>query len=179
MKLTAFRVKNYRSIVDSKWNSLSPDNVTVLIGQNESGKTTVLEALRSFFDGVINDDILRSDLSLPEVSCKLEVEEHIISNILQRFEVPQAVADFLHESREVSLIRSWKEDRTSYLELGGDAINSFYTTQKETEQLAETLIRWMLKARRLKMPLSGLTVICYLAAMSIKRLRNKLLKLKD
>jgi predicted ATP-dependent endonuclease of OLD family len=140
MKLTAFRVKNYRSIVDSKWNSLSPDNVTVLIGQNESGKTTVLEALRSFFDGVINDDILRSDLSLPEVSCKLEVEEQIISNILQRFEVPQAVADFLHESREVSLIRSWKEDRTSYLELGGDAINSFYTTQKETEQLAETLL---------------------------------------
>ena len=54
MILKSFRIKNYRSIVDTGWNNLSPDNVTALIGQNESGKTSVLEALRSFYDGIID-----------------------------------------------------------------------------------------------------------------------------
>ena len=48
MKLTAFRIKNFRSIVDTGWQNLSPDNITCLIGQNESGKTSVLEALEGF-----------------------------------------------------------------------------------------------------------------------------------
>ena len=63
MKLKGFKIKNYRSIVDSGWNYLAYDNITALIGQNESGKTSVLEALMSFFDGKISDDILRSDMT--------------------------------------------------------------------------------------------------------------------
>ena len=140
MKLTAFRIKNYRSIVDSNWNNLSPDGVTALIGQNESGKTSVLEALRSFFDGSITDDILRSDLSLPQVSCEFQVEEQVISSLLQRFEVPQVVADFLRTSGKVMLVRSWNEDRITRLELGGDEITAYYTSKKEQEHLAEQLL---------------------------------------
>ncbi|MBM3421550.1 MAG: hypothetical protein FJY11_10500 [Bacteroidetes bacterium] len=52
---------------------MSPDNITCLIGQNESGKTSVLEALSVFHTGQINEDVLRSDLSLPEVSCRFGV----------------------------------------------------------------------------------------------------------
>ena len=44
MKLTRARVTNYRSIDDSGWVSL--DNVTCLVGKNESGKTGFLQALR-------------------------------------------------------------------------------------------------------------------------------------
>ncbi len=44
MKLTRARVTNYRSIDDSRWVSL--DNVTCMVGKNESGKTAFLEALR-------------------------------------------------------------------------------------------------------------------------------------
>ena len=44
MKLTRARVTNYRSIDDSGWVSL--DNVTCLVGKNESGKTAFLQALR-------------------------------------------------------------------------------------------------------------------------------------
>jgi AAA15 family ATPase/GTPase len=74
MRLTAFRIYNFRSIVDSDWQGLSPDNITCLIGQNESGKTSVLEGLHVFHKGVISEDVLRSDMSLPKVSCRFEVE---------------------------------------------------------------------------------------------------------
>ena len=43
MKLVAFRIRNFRSIVDTGWQNISPDNITCLIGQNESGKTSVLK----------------------------------------------------------------------------------------------------------------------------------------
>ena len=45
MKLTAVRVQNFRSIVDSELVQL--DRVTVLVGKNEQGKTTFLRALHS------------------------------------------------------------------------------------------------------------------------------------
>lgn len=45
MRLARFRITNFRSIVDSGWVPFSPDGITVLVGQNESGKSSVLEAL--------------------------------------------------------------------------------------------------------------------------------------
>ena len=44
MQLSRARVTNYRSIDDSGWVSL--DNVTCMVGKNESGKTAFLQALR-------------------------------------------------------------------------------------------------------------------------------------
>ncbi|MBV8490457.1 MAG: AAA family ATPase [Candidatus Eremiobacteraeota bacterium] len=43
MKLTRYRVTNFRSIVDSGWIDL--DDVTTLVGENETGKTNLLLAL--------------------------------------------------------------------------------------------------------------------------------------
>ena len=40
MKLTRFRVTNFRSVKDSGWVDI--DDVTALIGVNESGKTNLL-----------------------------------------------------------------------------------------------------------------------------------------
>jgi AAA15 family ATPase/GTPase len=42
-KLTKFRVQNFRSIKDSGW--IDAENVTCLVGTNESGKTNLLLAL--------------------------------------------------------------------------------------------------------------------------------------
>ena len=44
MKITRARVINYRSIDDSSWVSL--EDVTALVGKNESGKTAFLQAIR-------------------------------------------------------------------------------------------------------------------------------------
>ena len=43
MNLIAFRVKMYKGIIDSSWVDVNP--LTVLVGKNESGKTSLLRAL--------------------------------------------------------------------------------------------------------------------------------------
>ena len=46
MRLKAFRIQMYRPILDSGW--VDVDNVTVVVGKNESGKTALLRALHKF-----------------------------------------------------------------------------------------------------------------------------------
>jgi predicted ATP-dependent endonuclease of OLD family len=46
MKLTAFRIENYRCIQDSGW--VDVDDIAVIVGKNESGKTALLKALWKF-----------------------------------------------------------------------------------------------------------------------------------
>lgn len=68
MRLISFRIKNFRSIVDTGWVNCSADNVTALVGQNESGKTAVLEALAKTFTGdSVQIDDLRHDDPLPQI----------------------------------------------------------------------------------------------------------------
>jgi energy-coupling factor transporter ATP-binding protein EcfA2 len=44
--LTEFRIQRYKSVLDSGWIRIEP--LTVLVGKNESGKTTLLKALHKF-----------------------------------------------------------------------------------------------------------------------------------
>ena len=46
MHLKAFRVHMYRPILDSGWVDI--DDITVIVGKNESGKTALLKALHKF-----------------------------------------------------------------------------------------------------------------------------------
>lgn len=46
MRLTAFRVQDYRSIEDSGWVEI--EDIAVIVGKNESGKTSFLKALWKF-----------------------------------------------------------------------------------------------------------------------------------
>jgi hypothetical protein len=74
MRLDSFRITNFRSIVDTGWCKFSHDGVTVLVGQNESGKTSVLEALAKTFAKVeISSEDLRTGAPLPEIWIRVEV----------------------------------------------------------------------------------------------------------
>lgn len=55
MKLLKARVMNYKSIEDSGWVTIN--NVTCLVGKNESGKTAFLQALQKLspIEGIIGD----------------------------------------------------------------------------------------------------------------------------
>ncbi|MBI4663528.1 MAG: AAA family ATPase [Verrucomicrobia bacterium] len=46
MRLTRFRIQDYRCFLDSDWVNVS--NPTVLVGKNEAGKTSLLKALHQF-----------------------------------------------------------------------------------------------------------------------------------
>jgi hypothetical protein len=118
MKLTAFRIRNFRSIVDSEWQNLSPDNITCLIGQNESGKTSVLEALKAFHSGIISEDVLRSDLSIPEVICRFSVPEGWLLTITEN---PGAeLTELLNKLDNVELSRKWLKDFSSTITVTGE-----------------------------------------------------------
>src|SRR5512145_23034 len=126
MKIIAFHIRNYRSIVDSGNCFLSPDHITALIGQNESGKTSVLEALKSFYDGVINDDILRSDLSMPEISCEFTISEQHLTEVLAKFNVPEVISNALRETHKIILVRTWLNPKNNRIEISGECISEYY-----------------------------------------------------
>ncbi|HEL1911216.1 TPA: AAA family ATPase [Streptococcus suis] len=65
MKLTKVIINNFRSFGDSQ--VIGFNDQTVLIGNNSSGKTTVLQALSKLFSDKQNDRIIRkSDFHLPK-----------------------------------------------------------------------------------------------------------------
>jgi predicted ATP-dependent endonuclease of OLD family len=121
-----FKIKNYRSIIKTGWQDLASDNITGLIGQNESGKTSILEALSSFYSGIISDDILRSDLSLPEVSCSFSVSPADIKKIFPDKKVPARILAIVSSTEQITLTRSWNADKSSYLSFGDEAVCSYY-----------------------------------------------------
>jgi hypothetical protein len=118
MKLAAFRIKNFRSIVDTGWQNLSPDNITCLIGQNESGKTSILEALKVFYTGIISEDVLRSDLSLPEVSCRFTIPEGWLLEITP--DLGSELTELLKKLKIMELTRRWLQDFSSVISVSGE-----------------------------------------------------------
>jgi hypothetical protein len=118
MKFKAFRIRNFRSIVDTGWQNISPDNITCLIGQNESGKTSVLEGLKVFYSGIISEDVLRSDLSLPEVSCRFDIPEGWLIKVTDNpgTELKELLSGLTH----LELTRSWIADLSSVINVSGE-----------------------------------------------------------
>ncbi|HJX71249.1 MAG TPA: AAA family ATPase, partial [Bacteroidales bacterium] len=139
MRFKGFKIKNYRSIVDSGWNLLAYDNITALIGQNESGKTSVLEALMSFYDGKITDDVLRSDMTFPVVSCMFELDGNV-NQLIDSSGVPEELINILNNKKEIILERKWKPDRTTSVTVGDDDVIDYYhRIQKEKEELEKLI----------------------------------------
>lgn len=79
MKLIAFKVDNFRSIATTGWLPFSLDGVTALVGQNESGKSAILDALHAAFGSTAtasSDDFPRSGgLSGAALRVSLTMEE--------------------------------------------------------------------------------------------------------
>ena len=83
MKLTKFRIKNYKSIVDSG-DCYFSEKLTILAGKNESGKTSVLEALEDFHQSrAIRGEAkpIEGD-GIPEVSISFTLTKEEINDLL-------------------------------------------------------------------------------------------------
>ena len=137
MQLIAFRVQNFRSIVDTGWHQLAHDNITGLIGQNESGKTSILEAIKAFHDGTLIEDMLRSDLSLPVVSCKFKFQFAEMDNHLDKRRLNPEIRKLLSTVETLSLTRRWEDDMDSHMEMGDElqeVFNEAIDKLREREQ---------------------------------------------
>ncbi len=95
MKLKKFRIKNFKSITDSGDCYLT-DTITILAGKNESGKTSILEALEDFdTDAKIRESAkpIKSPDAIPEISITFIVGKDTIGEIFTEIGSTQKVVD--------------------------------------------------------------------------------------
>ncbi len=131
MKLQAFRIKNFRSIKDTGWQNFSPDNITGLIGQNEAGKTAILEAFYSFRTAEISEDVLRSDGTMPEVSCSFQVSWDEIKELFKEKTLPKGLAKLINGKKRINLKRAWSVvDSEGELALEEEDISALFELPK-------------------------------------------------
>jgi len=120
MKLTAVRVQNYKSIDDSEWVDI--EDVTCLVGKNESGKTAFLQALAKLSPAEGQSGEFDPTIEYPRKRLnryKREHDENPASVVSARFELedadldelPAILADAITE-RTVTITR--KYDNTNY-----------------------------------------------------------------
>jgi len=136
MKLQAFQVKNFRSIKDTGWQNFSLDSVTGLIGQNEAGKTAILEALHSFPTAEISEDVVRSDGTLPEVSLSFQTSWSEVKELFEDRSFPKGLKKVIDAKKRVNLKRSWTDvDSDGSLSLEEEELSSlFESTSEEADE---------------------------------------------
>lgn len=96
MKIKSFRIKNYRSINDSGVCYLSGDNITILAGKNESGKTAILEALEDFnTEREIREEAIpyHRKEAMPEISVTFEVDKKSLRQIYKEIKFMPGTVD--------------------------------------------------------------------------------------
>lgn len=120
MNLVAFRIKNFRSIIDSDWTPFSQDGITVFVGQNESGKSSILDALHfALSDQIPTDDDFRIGCSLPEVFLRFSYKAPDLTKILRQQlpEYPEHQVDLamthLSKSSTMEIAISWVRNEKS------------------------------------------------------------------
>lgn len=90
MLLTKFRIQNFRSIEDSGWVPLSEDGVTAIVGMNESGKTSLLEALAcTLGDTNIESTDLRFGRPTSEIHLEFALSAADLSTIVAKWPTSQ------------------------------------------------------------------------------------------
>lgn len=106
MRLKSFRIKNFKSIIDTGMCYV-PDNgnIMILAGQNESGKSAILEALNFHGNGIDQDFIRlrkRIDKSDTSVYCAYSLSNDDRNYLKQFFVKQTAVHDFVGKIEEFS-----------------------------------------------------------------------------
>jgi predicted ATP-dependent endonuclease of OLD family len=127
MKLKSFRIKHYKSIQDTGEVLLDKGRIATLAGQNESGKSSVLEALNAFEQSTFEQDSIPFDFedATQEVACTYAVEtsdkdfwDDIENGIAEEYKLTHAAAGDVFDIskakkslKEFTITRSVGSDR--------------------------------------------------------------------
>nr|WP_313036751.1 AAA family ATPase [Achromobacter ruhlandii] len=146
MKINSFRIQCFRSIEDTEWVPFSQDNVTVLVGQNESGKSSILHALSATFSNEsITEDDLRSNEPYPVMRFRINCRYSDIKNELEdvgsdvEHRALREIFDECGEKLEISFF--WERGDEGRLEC-----NRVITFPDIDEELARKLNRYRAEA---------------------------------
>jgi predicted ATP-dependent endonuclease of OLD family len=131
MKLERFKVTNFRSIVDSGWVSVS--DIAVIVGKNESGKTSLLKALWKF--NPFEAQPYSLDREWPRGNRKDRSPDKVVIETEFEFDESEmgAIAK-LHESpKEVSGVRIARDYKGSFF-------HTFLPEQPESKRSTEWVV---------------------------------------
>ncbi|WP_082666164.1 ATP-dependent endonuclease [Aureimonas sp. AU4] len=123
MNYIGFRIQNFKGIKDA-YIGLSESNharVHTLVGLNESGKTTILEAIHSFAPDSDTKIIVGSDLS----------GSGAVQDLVPRY----AVADFTGDISVSATIRITSEDKIAICKTARDTTGNSISFDKEGEEV--------------------------------------------
>ncbi len=107
MRLKSFKIRNFKSIINTGNCHLSDtDNILVLAGQNEAGKSAIVEGLNFFRNGPEEnfDKLHRRKDEYPEVVCSFTLNDEDLKNIFTESK-NQKLLDFLSGNRDISFKR--------------------------------------------------------------------------
>jgi hypothetical protein len=82
------------------------------------GKNICPGALKVFYSGVISEDVLRSDLTLPEVSCRFTIPEGWLLKITDN--PGTELKELLSGLNHIELTRVWIADLSSVIIVSGE-----------------------------------------------------------
>jgi AAA15 family ATPase/GTPase len=143
MRLKSFRIKNFKSIIDTGECHLSAeDNILVLAGQNEAGKSAVIEALNFFGNGVTEDfeRLHRRRNEHPEVVCKFRLNDEDIENVFIETK-DQKLKKYLQKNPVVGFVRgNVEEDSFEEVFFSDDtteALNKFFPVESDEGEKSE------------------------------------------
>lgn len=146
MKLTKFQVKNYKSIIDSKICHLA-ELVTILAGKNESGKSSLLEALYDLnLDKDVNEKAIpiKDSSQIPEITAWLTTSKNEVQEMLATCDIPTPKK--LPQSFEIKVTKTYPRSYHVESELldsikDPDPIETAEQLSKEFETIIEPAAR--------------------------------------
>lgn len=143
MRLYSFQIQNFKSIINTGECKISEiDNVVILAGQNESGKSSVLEALNFFANGP-SDKFekfeKRQGTDMTSVKCTFLIGESDMEYLEGEFEDYEEIKKFLKKKKEVSLFRKFEDKEDSGLYIDESFFEDFpeFEDEKDTEEDTE------------------------------------------
>ncbi len=135
MKIIKFRIKHYKSIIDSGDCYLT-NSVTILAGKNESGKTSILEALEDFDTEVeIKPEArpIKDKDVIPEISVTFDVEGNTLTKIFNEIGLDKNFTKNVY----IEIIKYFPNQFT-ISDVTKEALNIENTTQlKEVQSIIE------------------------------------------
>lgn len=137
MRLYSFQIRNFKSIIDTKECKISEtDNIVILAGQNESGKTSVLEALDFFANGPsdrLEKFQKRTGTIELEVKCHFIIEPSDIEYFESKYENHSDVINFLKQKKQVLFTRQYKDGEDKDINVNEGFFDDFPEIEYEEE----------------------------------------------
>lgn len=141
MRLYSFRIQDFKSIKDTGEVKVSPDdNITILAGQNESGKSSILEALDFFENGASADfeDMYRRLNTHPRVECTYHLATDEL-NDLERLSGSKGLRQYIQDNG-ITLVRgkTSEDDFTKIKYLNPNELDILVKALNEPESTEDT-----------------------------------------